>query len=137
VSATNSEAYGILLLANSVMGYFDLMKSGFPAGMVKFISEYEAKDEPGQVAQIINTSLAFYLGIGTVTALGTWGFTEAGGVTLFQISAGSQGTAANVLLIAGGSPFSSGPQPAWDKPSMACSGTPRTTCIKASEAFSV
>lgn len=102
VAATNSEAYGILLLANSVMGYFDLMKSGFPAGMVKFVSEYEAKDEPGQVAQIINTSLAFYLGIGTVTALGTWGFTEAGGVTLFQISVGSQGTAANVLLIAGG-----------------------------------
>jgi O-antigen/teichoic acid export membrane protein len=102
VNATSSEAYGLLLLANSVMGYFDLMKSGFPAGMVKFVSEYEAKDEPEQVARIINTSTTFYLGIGVLTALGTWVFTEAGGLSLFNISAESRSTAVNVVLIAGG-----------------------------------
>ncbi len=84
------------------MGYLDLMKSGFPAGMVKFVSEYDAKNEPSQVARIINTSMTFYLGIGVLTAVGTWIFTEIGGLSLFNISQGSRDTAVNIVLIAGG-----------------------------------
>ncbi len=101
VGATSSEAYGILLLANSVMGYFNLAKSGFPAGMVKFVAEYDTKGEPKKVARIINTSLAFYLGIGVLTAVGTWVFTEVGGLSLFNVSQGNRGTATNIILIAG------------------------------------
>jgi O-antigen/teichoic acid export membrane protein len=102
VQATSSEAYGILLLANSVMGYFDLMKSGFPAGMVKYVSEYESKDEPGKVAEIINTALVFYLGVGLLTLVVVWGFVEVGGISLFNVSESNRDTATNVLLIAGG-----------------------------------
>jgi len=102
VEATSSEAYGILLLANSVMGYFNLAKSGFPAGMVKFVAEYDAKGEPKQVARIINTSLAFYFVIGVLTAIGTWAFTEIGGLSLFNISQENRSTAVNIILIAGG-----------------------------------
>lgn len=102
VYATSSEAYGILLLANSIMGYFNLMKSGFPAGMVKYVSEYESKGKPAKVAEIINTSLVFYLGVGVVTIGAVWGFVQVGGVSLFNVSQANRDTAVRVLLIAGG-----------------------------------
>lgn len=102
VSETSSEAYGIIVLASTIMGYFGIMKSGVPTGTVKYVAEYEEEGGGRAVSKVVNTSLAFHLVVGMIMAIAVVAFTEAGGLGLFQISSANRPRAANVLYIAAG-----------------------------------
>jgi O-antigen/teichoic acid export membrane protein len=100
VTALGAEAFGVLLLASSLVGYFSILEAGFPAGVVKYVAEFEANDDVERVHQTIHTSIAFYLIVGTMVGAAVALFTYFGGLSLFKISDTQMDTARQVLYLA-------------------------------------
>jgi O-antigen/teichoic acid export membrane protein len=69
VSSVGAEGYGLFLLAGSLMGYFNILNAGVPAGTVKYVAEYEARGEYEAVNRIVSSSFVFFLGAGVAVAL--------------------------------------------------------------------
>lgn len=100
VEAVGDESYGIILLAISIMGYFNIMEGGVPAGIVKYVSEFSAKDEYATVSRVINTSFFLFIGVGLLIGFSVLIFLELGGLKLFNITNENTEAASNVLKIA-------------------------------------
>ena len=62
-------AFGIWVLLFSVTGYYGLFDLGIRSSVVRYVSTYKAVDDAEGLARLINTSLATYVAIGTVTML--------------------------------------------------------------------
>jgi O-antigen/teichoic acid export membrane protein len=58
------EIYGIYVLAIFLMGVMSFLDLGFGQGIVKFVSQYEAKNDYERINKIIGVSLIIYLGMG-------------------------------------------------------------------------
>ncbi len=58
------EVYGIYVLAISVMGLMSFLDLGFGQGIIKFVSQYEAKRDYDRINKIIGVSLSIYLVMG-------------------------------------------------------------------------
>ncbi len=58
------EVYGIYVLAISLMGLMSFLDLGFGQGIVKFVSQYEAKRDYDKINKIIGVSLSIYLTMG-------------------------------------------------------------------------
>ena len=56
-----SARYGLLMLANSIMGFGGLVSLGMPDANIKFISQYRGRNDMTGVANVIRTSLSLYL----------------------------------------------------------------------------
>ncbi len=100
VNALGAEAFGILLLASSIVGYFSVLDVGVPACVVKFVAEQEAAGDFEGVKKTIQTSLAFYWIIGSLVGTSVAAFTYFGGLSLFKISSSQMETANQVLFLA-------------------------------------
>ena len=100
VGSLGAAGYGILLLADSLMGYFSVLNAGVPAGTVKFVAEYEAKGEHDTVFAVIGSSLTFFLGAGLLVAGAVAAFTAFGGVELFRLDSDLVRSAESVLYLA-------------------------------------
>lgn len=100
VGAVGADGYGLILLALSVMGYFNLLNAGVPAGTVKYVSEYEAKGDRATVDGVIASSFTFFLFAGAITMLIVGGFGALGGLALFQIEPEKMGAATRLLYVA-------------------------------------
>jgi O-antigen/teichoic acid export membrane protein len=85
VATVGADGFGLILLALSVMGYFNLLNAGVPAGTVKFIAEFEAKGDRTMVDQVIASSFTFFLFAGLLVMCVVAVFTASGGLALFQI----------------------------------------------------
>lgn len=100
LSAVGAEGYGILLLVSSIMSYFQILNGGVPAGTVKYVAEYEAKEDSKTVNEVISSSFVFYLGAGVAVASAVALFTALGGLSLFNISAEKQEETKWLLYVA-------------------------------------
>lgn len=58
------EIYGIYILVISIMGLMSFLDLGFGQGIVKFVAQYEAKEDYERINGIIGTSLVIYVIMG-------------------------------------------------------------------------
>lgn len=100
IKAVGDEGYGLLMLIPTITGYFNLLGGGVPGGAVKFIAEYEAKDDWAMINNIINSALVFFLIIGALVCGGLLIFTHFGGLSFFKISVQNVSAAKTILMIA-------------------------------------
>ena len=63
------EDYGIYLLVGAFVGYFGLLDFGVGGALVKYVAEFNAKEDDIKVNEMVNSTFAFYLGIGIIIAL--------------------------------------------------------------------
>jgi len=93
-------AFGIWILIFSITGYYGLFDLGIRSSVVRFVSKYSATKDVDNLAQVINTSVFAYAGIGVVVML----LTLAGVFWidhLFKIPPAFHSTARWLFLIAG------------------------------------
>ena len=102
LSAIGAEGYGVLLLVSTIMGYFQVLNGGVPAGTVKYVAEYHAKGDTKTINEVISSSVVFYLVAGIFVAGGVTLFTTLGGIQLFNISLDKQQEATHLLYVAAG-----------------------------------
>lgn len=100
IEAVGDEGYALLMLIPTITGYFDLLGGGVPGGTVKFIAEYEAKEDWEMINRIINSSLLFFLIIGAIVCVGLLAFTGLGGLSMFNISPQNVEPARIILIVA-------------------------------------
>ena len=68
VSHAGKEVYGAYLLVMTFIGYFGVLDFGVGSAVVKYIAEFNGKDDHEGVGKIINSSLFFYIFIGFIVA---------------------------------------------------------------------
>ena len=102
VRAVGAGGYGIILLSETVMGYFGVLNAGVPAGTVKYVAQFEAAKDREMVHRVIATSFAFYALAGLVVALAVGAFAGLGGVSIFNVEPSQKVAAQHVLYIAAG-----------------------------------
>ncbi|MEX2140294.1 MAG: oligosaccharide flippase family protein [Pirellulales bacterium] len=100
VGTVGADGFGLILLALSVMGYFNLLNAGVPAGTVKYIAEFEAKGDRTMVDQVIASSFTFFLFAGVLVMAMVAGFAALGGLALFQIDPEKQEAGTRLLYVA-------------------------------------
>ena len=100
VRAVGPAGYGIILLSETVMGYFGVLNAGVPAGTVKYVAQFDSAGDRAMVRRVIATSFGFYLGAGLLAAVAVAAFALLGGVGVFNVGAELEDAARNVLLIA-------------------------------------
>lgn len=66
VKTIGKEAYGIVVLALSLVGNTNLIEAGFGLSVTKYVAEYKAKDDWKRLLEIVNTNFV----VVTVIALG-------------------------------------------------------------------
>ena len=95
-------AFGIWVLIFSITGYYGLFDLGIRSSVIRYVSTYSATDDISGLARLINTSLATYTAIGTlsiaVTLVGSFYVDR-----LFRIPPEFLTTARWLLLIVGAS----------------------------------
>lgn len=64
-----NDAYGLLSLVTVFAGYLALLDLGLGASIIKYLSEYAAKDDTESLQKVISTAMSIYLIIGAVGAL--------------------------------------------------------------------
>jgi len=95
-------AFGIWVLIFSVTGYYGLFDLGIRTSVIRYVSKYTATKEMDLLARHVNTSLATYLGIGTLSMTVTIvlsSFVDQ----LFKIPPEMHGQARLLLLLVGAS----------------------------------
>lgn len=85
IETIGPERYGLLLFVATVNGFFDILGGGVPSGTVKFVAQHDALGDHETVHKILDSSLAFFLGVGAVVCVGLLGFTWLGGLASFQV----------------------------------------------------
>lgn len=100
VGAVGAEGYGLMLLAGSLMGYFNLFNAGVPAGTVKYVAEFEARRDFDRINEIITSSFVFFLFAGVMIAGTVAAFAGLGGITLFKVTPAQHDAATRLLYMA-------------------------------------
>jgi O-antigen/teichoic acid export membrane protein len=72
------EQYGVWLVLNSAVAYFGLLMLGVPLSTVRFITKYQAENDPARVRSVINTAMLVYVGMSFVVLV-------AGGILALTI----------------------------------------------------
>jgi O-antigen/teichoic acid export membrane protein len=95
-----AERYGIWALAFALIEYFWVFDLGLRSAVVNFVSRFRTRDEPENVNQVVNTALAYFLGISVVVVALTLG--GAGQAhRLFMISEARRPEFARLVLLIG------------------------------------
>lgn len=100
LAAVGAEGYGVLLLVGSIMSYFQVLNGGVPAGTIKYVAEFRARNDDKTVNEVINSSFLFYMAAGLAVASAVALFTVLGGIELFNISPERQQAATHILYAA-------------------------------------
>jgi len=61
-----NDLFGILAIVTAVLGYFSLLDLGMGLSVIKYISEYSAKDDKRGIEKIVGSALTVYTIIGLV-----------------------------------------------------------------------
>jgi O-antigen/teichoic acid export membrane protein len=69
VHKLGNEAYGVLALVTSVLGFFAFLDLGVTNASVKYIAEAHARNDINEINKIIGSSLVVYLAAGTCGAV--------------------------------------------------------------------
>lgn len=102
IDKIGAEGYGLIQLVGTLSGYMLLLGAGVPAGTTKFVAEYSAKGDEDEVRRIVDTSLAFFFGVGVVAGLVLAAFAAFGGVGLFEVGPELVGEAETIIYVAAG-----------------------------------
>lgn len=100
VGTVGADGFGLILLALSVMGYFNLLNAGVPASTVKYIAEFEAKGDRAMVDRVIAASFTFFLFAGLLVMGLVAAFAAFGGLSLFQVNPERLAAGTRLLYIA-------------------------------------
>jgi O-antigen/teichoic acid export membrane protein len=87
------EVYGIYILAIFLIGAMSFLDLGFGQGIIKFVSQYEAKGDYRRINQIISVSLIIYVGMGLLGCVLILSFANFLVFNLFKVSSGYTHTA--------------------------------------------
>ncbi|OQX54922.1 MAG: hypothetical protein B5M53_05155 [Candidatus Cloacimonas sp. 4484_209] len=79
------EIYGIYVLSTSLMGLMSFLDLGFGQGIIKFVSEYEAKQDFEGIKNVIGVSSYIYLIMGIIGAIIIFTFSN-NLVVLFKVN---------------------------------------------------
>ena len=80
------EQYGILALVFLLLGYFAFLDLGMGEAVVKFVSEYYAKNDLKQINKVINSILVIYMIVGLIGVTLIIFFAKFYAIRLFKIS---------------------------------------------------
>ena len=61
-----ANSYGLWVLVGSVVSYGALLDFGIAAAVTKYVAEHVARDEIGNLREVVATALAFYSGLGVL-----------------------------------------------------------------------
>ncbi len=86
VSKMGAEAYGLLALVLTVVGYFALLDLGLGTAVIKYVAEYAARDDRERVNEVIGTILAIFLIAGTIGGLAVFILSEPLATRVLKIS---------------------------------------------------
>mgnify|MGYP001773528640 CR=1 FL=1 len=79
------ELYGIYILSTSLIGFVSFMDLGLGQGIIKFVSEYEAKKDYEGIKNVIGVSFYIYLIMGIIGAILIFALTD-NLVILFRVN---------------------------------------------------
>ncbi len=101
VGELGSERYGLFSLAVVTVGFLGMLDLGMSQAVIKFVSDYRARNEYDEINRTFATAISFYLGIGLaglgVAVLGTPLLVEH----ILNISSGLDATARTVFYLTG------------------------------------
>ena len=100
VSHLGKEAYGVLLLVNSIVAMSGLSSFGLGDATVRYVAEYSAQKRPDEIVKLLQTTLLVYLTLGTSTVLGLNLFAEYVVRVFFNVSSGLRLEAVATLRLA-------------------------------------
>jgi O-antigen/teichoic acid export membrane protein len=72
VRGLGAESYGILALSSVLVGFVALLDLGAAPSLLKFVSEYRARDDFEGVNEVLGASIVFYLVVGLIGGLATF-----------------------------------------------------------------
>ena len=80
------EVYGVYVIAISLMGLLVFLDLGFGQGVIKFVSQYDAKKDYDHINKIISVSLLIYIVMGLVGSTLIFCLSDLLSSSLFKIS---------------------------------------------------
>lgn len=91
--------YGLFLLVSSISGYSGILDLGVGTSVVKMTAESAARGDHRRTGQIVSSAVAFFIGVGIITALIMLVLGLNAG-SLFKISADGARLLRNLFLVA-------------------------------------
>lgn len=67
-----NDNYGLWVVVLSLVGYSGLLEMGVQTSVIKLVAQYNGIGDVHRLKQIISASLAFFIAVGTVSALALW-----------------------------------------------------------------
>lgn len=80
------EQYGILTIITAVIGYFSIIDINFTSGSIKYISEFNGRNDREKLSQTITLGFIIYLIIGSVGFFGIYFFADKIAEQAFKIT---------------------------------------------------
>ncbi len=100
VNAVGQEKFGLILLSNTIIGYFSIINLSIPSAIIKYIAEFKALNKTKEINHFLNTSLAIFLIIGLIISFCVILFVRLNGLSyFFNISVKNINSAKNLLYI--------------------------------------
>lgn len=93
------ERYSVWALVSVIVGYAGLCDLGIRDAFTRFVAAFHAQDSEGNLRRVINTGLAFYLGLGALVVLLTW-VLRGGIVSVLSVPAVHRAVAQDVFVMA-------------------------------------
>ena len=69
VHALGTDVYGVYVLITIIASYIGLVELNLSAALVKYVAEYAGRSEHEYIQEVIGTTLALYLGLGTCAGI--------------------------------------------------------------------
>lgn len=99
VARIGADGYGLILLAGAVLGYFAVFDLGMSNAITKFVAQYEAAGERGEVDRVIATSLATFAIIGGTLCIIVLLAIRFGALEVFEISEALREDARRIFIV--------------------------------------
>ncbi|MCG2772811.1 MAG: oligosaccharide flippase family protein [Desulfobacterales bacterium] len=87
VGRLGAERYGFLSMIAVVVGYFAFLNLGLGPAMIKYISEYHARNDSQKIHRLLATGMVFFTTVGLLGSLGLILLSDAIVTRLFHIPA--------------------------------------------------
>ena len=100
IRTLGAERYGIIMLANTIIGNFNILDMGVTGGITKYIPQYKADGNYKRIGDLISGAAIFFASIGVIVCVSVSIFTYFGGIKIFQISIAQYGSAKNIVYMA-------------------------------------
>lgn len=98
VSRLGIEGFGVWSLMLVITSYLQLFNFGIREALVKYVAEFDAKDDALAISRLINTGLAVYLLLGSLILVIAWDLRDTV-ITLLRVPATLHADARFVLLV--------------------------------------